>query len=225
MTGTPARGTVGRTPLQRATDWFRAHRQRLFNVYLFAVFSGWVGWQTWRTWSEGRLDCVETSFAVQNMILVALLLLRNPHKAIDRSPLHQIVALVAFCSGAAFMGQPPTGSALAATVSRVIILCANVLGAACLLNLGRSFGILIALREVKTDGLYSLVRHPMYGTDILLRIGFIVSHLSWRTATLFVLSTGCYVYRAILEERFLSQDRAYREYMIRVPYRFLPGVY
>jgi protein-S-isoprenylcysteine O-methyltransferase Ste14 len=100
-----------------------------------------------------------------------------------------------------------------------------VLGAVCLLNLGRSFGILIALREVKTGGLYSVVRHPMYGTDILLRIGFLVSHLNWRTAAVFVLSTACYVYRAFLEERFLSQGAEYREYVRRVPYRFLPRVY
>lgn len=217
--------STSQTRFSRCWRWLYANRQALFNIYLFVVFSGWVGWQTWRVWVEGRSSYVEIAFAVQNLILVALILLRAPHQALDLNPWHQTVALIAFCSGAAFVGQSTTGGAIAATASKAIILCSHVLGAACLLNLGRSFGILIALRKVKTGGLYSVVRHPMYGTDILLRVGFLVSHLNWKTAVFFILSSGCYVYRAILEERFLSQDAEYREYVRAVPYRFIPGVY
>ena len=93
------------------------------------------------------------------------------------------------------------------------------------LELGRSFGILIALRTVKTNGLYSLVRHPMYGTDILLRIGFVVGHFNLFTIFLFVISTGAYIARAMLEEQFLLQDEAYQEYVRRVKYRFIPFVF
>ena len=101
----------------------------------------------------------------------------------------------------------------------------NTLGAITLLNLGRSFGILIAYREVKSGGLYSIVRHPMYGTDILLRIGFVISHFSWLTIFILVASSGCYVYRAILEERFLSKQPDYAEYMKKVKYRFIPYIF
>lgn len=38
--------------------------------------------------------------------------------------------------------------------------------------------------------------------------------------------TGCYVIRAVLEERFLAaQDPAYAEYMRRTRWRFVPGVF
>ena len=94
-----------------------------------------------------------------------------------------------------------------------------------LLNLGRSFGILIAYREVKSRGLYGIIRHPMYATDILLRIGFTINHCTPFTVIAFIASTGCYVYRAILEERFLIQQPEYREYMHRVKYRFIPFVF
>ncbi len=220
MTGEPHMVARSARPL----GWVRTNWQVLFNICLFLVFAAWVGWQTWHTWRENRMGFVEVSFAAQNLILVALVLIRIPHRVMDRNLLHQAVALIAFCSGAAFMGEAPTGGALSATVSGWIVFCANILGAVCLFNLGRSFGILIALRNVKTGGLYSLVRHPMYGTDILLRIGFLVSHLSVRTAVFLILSTACYVYRAILEEKFLSDQPEYREYMRRVPYRFVPGV-
>jgi protein-S-isoprenylcysteine O-methyltransferase Ste14 len=122
------------------------------------------------------------------------------------------------------MGQPATGSLVAKQISQVVIFCANVLGVATLLNLGRSFGILIAFRELKSYGLYGRVRHPMYATDILLRIGFLINHFNLFTVLVFIISTGCYVYRAILEERFLSQQPEYREYMNRVRYRFIPFV-
>jgi len=40
-----------------------------------------------------------------------------------------------------------------------------------------------------------------------------------------VLAIACYVWRAILEERFLCQYPEYREYMKKVRYRFVPGVF
>lgn len=201
------------------------HGQRLFNAYLFLWFAGWAGWQTYQTWAAGRLDFIEGSFAVQNAILVTLILVRQPHRALDRNLLHQAVALVAFCSGVFFIGQPPSGGPAARHVSQAIILTANVLGAVTLLNLGRSFGILIARRQIKTGGLYRLVRHPMYATDILLRIGFLVSHFRWPVLALFALSTACYAWRAVLEERFLARSPEYREYMQRVRRRFVPGLF
>jgi protein-S-isoprenylcysteine O-methyltransferase Ste14 len=99
------------------------------------------------------------------------------------------------------------------------------LGALTVLNLGRSFGVLIAKRKIKTRGLYGFVRHPMYATDILLRVGYIVSHASATNIGIVIASTACYVYRAVQEEKFLSQWPEYREYMARVKHRFIPGVF
>lgn len=211
--------------MDRLKRFLAHHGQTIFNVYLFLWFAGFAGWQTYKTWTEGRLDFIEASFAVQNVILVTLILIRQQHQALDRNLLHQAVALVAFCSGILFLGQPVTGGAVTRHISQAIILLANVLGTVTLLNLGRSFGILIARRQIKTGGLYRLVRHPMYGTDILLRIGFLISHFEWKIVALFIISTACYVWRAILEERFLGQAPEYRDYQRRVRYRFIPGIF
>jgi protein-S-isoprenylcysteine O-methyltransferase Ste14 len=165
---------------------------------------------------------VEISFTIQSLLVGIIILIRRPHQVFHTNLLHQVVAIIAFCSGAAFIGQPATGNPLANHVSQVVILCANVLGIATLLNLGRSFGILIAFREVKSRGLYGIIRHPMYATDILLRMGFLINHFNLFILIVFIASTVCYVYRAILEERFLIHQPAYREYMHRVKYRFIP---
>lgn len=211
--------------MDRLKRFLARHGQTIFNVYLFLWFAGFAGWQTYKTWTVGRLDFIEASFAIQNVILVTLILVRQQHQALDRNLLHQAVALVAFCSGIFFLGQPVTGGAVTRHISQAVILLANVLGTVTLLNLGRSFGILIARRQIKTGGLYRLVRHPMYGTDILLRIGFLISHFDWKIVALFALSTACYVWRAILEERFLGQASEYRDYQQRVRTRFIPGVF
>jgi len=195
------------------------------NIYIFINLAGYGVWSGYNTWVEGRLNFVEVSFMVQNILMLGFILIRIDHKAINTNIFHQLVALFAFFSGVAFMGQEPTGGEVAKSISSWVIFGANILGAVAMLYLGKSFGILIALRKVKSGGIYGIVRHPMYGADILLRIGFVISHFNIFTVLLFIVSTGAYVMRAIYEEQFLSQDPKYREYMQNVKYRFIPYIY
>jgi protein-S-isoprenylcysteine O-methyltransferase Ste14 len=188
-----------------------------YSVYWDA---SWLARADWR-----RMDLTDWSFAAQTLALCAVVLVRRRHVALDRNLSHQALALFAFGSGAFFMGEPLTVAAVPLLISRVLVITANVVGVATLLNLGRSFGILIALRRVETGGLYSCVRHPMYGSDILLKAGFLVGHPTSVSLALFVIATAAYVYRAVLEERFLDRDPAYREYRQKVRFRFIPGVF
>ena len=111
------------------------------------------------------------------------------------------------------------------SLSKGVIVLAMGLGILSFLSLGRSFGILIALREVKTGGLYKFIRHPMYFTDILWRGGMVLKNPCMLNLLIFVVSSACYIYRAALEERFLGLQPEYREYMQKVKYRFIPHVY
>jgi len=205
-------------------SFLRAHWQTLFNVYLFINFAGWFAWQIYLKWAAGGLDYVEIAFAVHSAAFVTVVLVRKHHKAIERNIFKQMLAGVAFYSGALFIGQPSSGGPIALHVSQVLIFAANVLAVLCLANLGRNFGILIAYRGVESHGLYAMVRHPMYATDILLRAGYLVSHFNWTIGSVLVISSACYIYRALLEERFLSKQPEYRDYMEKVRYRFIPGV-
>ncbi|MCP4138008.1 MAG: isoprenylcysteine carboxylmethyltransferase family protein [bacterium] len=205
--------------------FLKKYGQLLINLDLFFCVAGWTGWHAYNKYISGELNYVEIAFIIQNMILVMVILMRKEHRAVDPGLFNQVIALLAFCSGIALIGQPLTGSPTAQTASMIVTFAANVAGALTLLNLGRSFGILIAVREVKTSWLYSIVRHPMYGTDILLRIGFVLSHCTLYTISIFIFSTACYIYRAILEERFLAEQPEYREYMARVKYRFIPFLF
>jgi protein-S-isoprenylcysteine O-methyltransferase Ste14 len=135
------------------------------------------------------------------------------------------VAVCAFYSGIFFIGPAPTASPFLLELSWWTILAGVLLGILSLIHLGRSFGVLIAVREVRTSGLYTWVRHPMYLSDIAMRLGYCFSHPSWTSAALFLASSACYVVRAVLEERFLAeQDIGYADYLRRVRYRFIPGM-
>ena len=210
------------SPLRR---FLEKHWQTGLNIYLFLSFGIWCIWHTYQIHIQGNLTLLELSFIIPNFILVALFLLRKPHKAICLRPADQFISLFAFCSGMPIIGSRLTGGTATVMISGVVIILSNLLAIACLLNLGKSFGILIAFRELKDNGLYGIIRHPMYLSDILLRVGYVISHLDPFTITVVLLGTAAYVYRAMLEERFLSEQTEYAAYMKRVPYRFIPAIF
>ena len=208
-------------------ELLRRHGQTIVNVFLVICLGNYTlerGRPAIRQACFGhQLDFVELAFVLHNVIMLSLILVRLQHQAVNTNPFHQAVALVAFFSGITFV-QSTSPWPVLARVSQAITIIAILLATASLINLGRSFGILVSMRKVKTNGLYSVVRHPMYGTDILWRVGIILKNPCPVNFVIFVLSSACYVWRALLEERYLSQWPEYREYMRRVRYRFLPGV-
>lgn len=205
--------------------WLRDNRAWLVNLYLFVNIVGFTAWQAVIPVRSGQFSLVEIAFVTQNLVLAAVVLLRRDHQTIDPHPGHQLIALAAFFSGALFVGQPAGDDAGWHDLSETVVLGANLLGIATLLNLGRSFGILIACRGVQTGGLYRLIRHPMYLSDILLRVGFTLSHFNAVTLGLVLFSVALYVWRALLEEHFLAGQPGYRAYMDKVRYRLLPGIF
>ncbi len=201
------------------------HSQTLVNFFVFAMLGYGAAYRAYHSWLGDEFDFVEAVFFAHNLLLVLIVLARRDHVSIDRNVFRQGVALVAFFSGIAFDTEPTAPAAWMITAAKATTVVALVLGSIVLLNLGRSFGIMIALRKVKTGGLYRVVRHPMYLTDTIWRTAFILQNPSSFNVALYLAATACYVYRAVLEERFLIQDPEYQAYMERVRYRFIPGVY
>jgi protein-S-isoprenylcysteine O-methyltransferase Ste14 len=206
-------------------NYVKANWQRLLDIYFFINFILWAGWNFYIPIRGHQVNFLEVSFLIQNLVLAVLFMVRRPYYSIDKNYFHQLVALTAFFSGILLLGNTRTTNSILLNTSTGIILLSNILGILTLVNLGKSFGVLISFRKVQSKGLYSVVRHPMYLTDILLRIGFIISHFSLFALVVFVVSTACYIYRAILEERFLKQKPEYAAYMEKVKYRFIPYIF
>ena len=86
----------------------------------------------------------------------------------------------------------------------------------------------LCYKKIQTRGLYGLVRHP--ATVCKLTFFFFTifryrSSFCFATITLYIIWCTIYVTRAICEERFLRQFAEYRDYMNKVRYRFIPGVF
>jgi protein-S-isoprenylcysteine O-methyltransferase Ste14 len=93
------------------------------------------------------------------------------------------------------------------------------------LSLGRSFGLAPANRGVVSTGLYRLVRHPIYLGYLITHIGFVLANgIDWNLSIL-AIADAALLMRAVREERTLGADPAYRDYMQRVRWRVLPGVF
>lgn len=91
--------------------------------------------------------------------------------------------------------------------------------------LGRSFGIVASNRGIKTNGLYSLVRHPAYSGYLVSYLGYIAENGSLRNVLLLLVGTAAQLVRISEEERMLGLDAAYRPYLARVRRRLIPYLY
>jgi protein-S-isoprenylcysteine O-methyltransferase Ste14/uncharacterized membrane protein (UPF0127 family) len=94
-----------------------------------------------------------------------------------------------------------------------------------LLSLGRSFGIVPANRKVVCSGMYRLIRHPMYISEIIFYSGFVLGNPTLKNVVLIVLVLTGQIWRALSEENLLCSDPSYRAYMESVRFRFIPGVF
>jgi protein-S-isoprenylcysteine O-methyltransferase Ste14/uncharacterized membrane protein (UPF0127 family) len=92
-------------------------------------------------------------------------------------------------------------------------------------SLGRSIGLVAANRGIKRDGLYRWMRHPLYTGYAIGNVGYLASFPSTRNLLLVAIAITAYYVRAVVEEKFLTQDPVYREYVRRVPWRFVPYIH
>jgi protein-S-isoprenylcysteine O-methyltransferase Ste14 len=107
----------------------------------------------------------------------------------------------------------------------IVQLAGFVLAIAGLGFLGRSFGVVAALRHVKTTGMYAVVRHPIYAAYLVAYGGYVCENPSARNFSLLAVGTAAQVLRMREEEHVLVHDPAYNSYRIRVRYRLIPFVY
>lgn len=93
------------------------------------------------------------------------------------------------------------------------------------LILRRSFGITAANRGVKITGPYRFMRHPMYAGYLMVHIGVLTVMFSPYNLMLYGICWTAQILRLLAEERLLSEDPIYRDYMRQVRWRLIPGVF
>jgi protein-S-isoprenylcysteine O-methyltransferase Ste14 len=81
-------------------------------------------------------------------------------------------------------------------------------------------------QKVISTGTYAVVRHPMYVALLITMVGIPFALDAWLGLVVFVLGTPVLIWRILDEEKFLRTELSgYVEYMQRVRWRLLPGVW
>jgi len=158
-------------------------------------------------------------------LVVVLTVFRRSAGTVDRT-LRARLLTVFSCFGPPLVKPAATIAPMASEAFTVLVsaigLLLVIVGK---VSLGRSFGLTPANRGVVSTGVYRFVRHPIYLGYLITHIGFVVANpLNWNLTVLAAADVALLL-RAILEERTLAKDAAYRQYMQRVRYRLLPGLF
>jgi protein-S-isoprenylcysteine O-methyltransferase Ste14 len=150
-------------------------------------------------------------------VFAALFLLRRPARRTGTTWETMLALAGTFLPTAT--GPAPGNLFWLGEIIQVAGLTGMVAAAICL---GRSFGIAPADRGLRTTGLYAWVRHPLYAMEICYFAGYLVANPSWRNLAVLTADTALQLFRALREERILTD---YASYAGRVRWRLLPLVW
>jgi protein-S-isoprenylcysteine O-methyltransferase Ste14 len=119
----------------------------------------------------------------------------------------------------------PTAMAEDMLIGQIIMTLGVAFQIAAVLSLNRSMGLLPAHREVKTGGVYGIVRHPLYAGYAILLIGYLMNNWSVYNAAVIVGGTAFQILRIRYEEQLLCGYPDYVTFADKTRWRLLPYVW
>ena len=161
------------------------------------------------------------SILAVNGVFLGLFLCRRPAKS--ETP-RLSLWLLSLAGTALPLMLRPTDSPGFVALGVVIQVTGMVMVAAGLLSLRRSFAVVPGNRGIRDGGLYRIVRHPIYISELIALLGAVLASPTVTNWIIWLCECGLQFARARAEEDFLAADPGYRAYRERVPYRLLPGL-
>lgn len=157
-----------------------------------------------------------------NSLFLGLFMTRRPATAeADSLPVWVLAVAGTACP---LLLRPSDAPTLLADIGSVIQIAGIVLIVSGLLSLRRSFSVAPGNRGIRQGGLYRIVRHPIYFSELLAFMGVVVANPTLTNSVLWLCECALQYARARAEENFLLNDPVYRSYFERVRYRLIPGL-
>jgi len=170
-------------------------------------------------------DLPRVAIAINFALLIGTMVVRRPPVRVTPKPLYWATAFVATYWGFMTLGFAERGEPIAPTLAtHGLALASLVVSASARVSLGRNIGFVPAQRELVTSYAYGIVRHPIYTGVFLSLSAFVLRAWSPTNLLLAVVPVVLFVIKSFMEERFLGEDPAYRRYMDRVRFRWIPGI-
>ena len=178
--------------------------------FAFFLFAGWVS--LIGAWQHPTLLALFSG--LHNMVLAFLYAIRKPETAYDRTGLW--LGLIA-----AFLPMPFVAEEIP-TFLTILGLCGYALIFWSLTALGQSFGIAPADRGLVINGPYSLVRHPLYLGELILRGALLLGTAPLDGAVALIILLMVQVLRIVREEKVIA---GYSDYASHVRWRLIPFIF
>jgi len=182
-------------------------------------------WLTYIRLQSFGFDVPRVALLLQGLLFIGTMVIRKTPVRVSTSPWFWLLTFVEtywiiLVFAAMRRGQriaPYWASGSLATLGAALMIWAR-------LSLGRSIGLVPALRSLVTHGPYRYVRHPIYLAGSLIFIANMLSAYSPRNLAILALGIFWFALKSVAEESFLRSDPGYAEYMQRVRWRWLPGI-
>jgi protein-S-isoprenylcysteine O-methyltransferase Ste14 len=171
------------------------------------------------------IDLPRLVFAIHMLVFITTMVTRKTPVRVSTNPWYWLLTFVETYWGVLTFWLMTRGRAIVphwTSDSLAIFSVALVIWAR--LSLGRSIGLVPALRTLVTHGAYRYVRHPIYSAICLSIISAALNAYSPRNLAIFGLGIFWFALKSVVEESFLRSDAAYADYMQRVRWRWLPGI-
>ena len=195
----------------------------LINIAVASFFSYYI-YDTIIRLVSGTCLTLLIALLFRNTSITLVFLLRRPSKLTSRNIGDWIAAIGGTFITYLYTDQAKPISPLIIPTAYIVMIITAFLSTICIINLGRSFGLVPANRGVKTELLYGIVRHPLYSLYTIYDIAVISLAFSPHNCCICILHALFSFLRAKREEEILIQDESYREYVSKTRYMFLPGV-
>lgn len=172
----------------------------------------------------GRCLILSMALLFRNTSITLVFLLRRPSRLTSRNVGDWIAAAGGTFITYLYTSQAKPISPFIVPTAYIVMIVTAFISTICIINLGRSFGIVPANRGVKTDMLYGIVRHPLYSLYTIYDLALISLVFSLHNCYICILHALFSYLRAKREENILIHDETYKEYVSKTRYMFLPGI-
>ncbi len=193
--------------------------QRLMNVIMALILCCFFFYYAWQFLVFKKINTL--LYVIQVGVMTLLFLSRDFPKKTSLNPYDWSIALAATWMPLLLRPQN-TGDI---TIFLFLQAAGLVISIGGYLSLNKSLGIVPAIRKIKTRGLYSFIRHPIYLAYFVAYTSFFAQNLSIFNFIILLAVLVFDILRIIAEEKFLSQQPDYLTYKEKVRWRLFPYIW
>ncbi len=192
---------------------------RACGIVLATIFALFVYIHVERFIETGKLSLILV--VISESLIIAFLIIRRDPVTVSTDPYDWLVAILGTFLPLFF--RPASDGLL--PQAEIVMAIGIAIQIAGVLSLNRSLALVAAKREIKTKWMYRLVRHPLYASYFMIYCCYVLVHTTLFNIIICVAAIYFLSARMFKEEKHLSLDPTYCDYMKQVRFRIIPYIF